>query len=177
MNWKSTVLVSGVGVVATWVASIAPPARQAGAPQERPAPTTGTADISDEIVREAERLSARLHPPVAFQEPSRNPFRFTGRARAAAPGTLTPAQPEMSDEPLAEIPETPTLRVNLTGVIEDTMGGTVVRTAVLSTSGDVLLVKEGDVVAGQYKVTAITATTVELTRESDGVVVRLAIRP
>lgn len=177
MNWKSTVLVSGAGVVATWVASIVPPAQHVSAPQERSAPTTGASDVSDEIVHEAERLAARLHPQVAYQEPARNPFRFAGRARAAAPGTLTPAQPEMSDEPLAEIPETPTLRVNLTGVIEDTTGGTVVRTAVLSTSGDVLLVKEGDVVAGQYNVTAITATTVELTRESDGVVVRLAIRP
>jgi hypothetical protein len=173
MNWKSTVLVSGVGVVATWMASVTPPAPHATAPRDRPAATTGAADLSAEIVQEAERLTARLHPPVAYQEPARNPFRF----EHARPAELSLAEPEPAAPPLGDMPRTQAPPVTLAGIAEDITESGVVRTAILSAPGDVLLVKEGDTVAGQYKVTAITATAVSLTRESDGFVVWLAIRP
>ena len=176
MNWKSTVLVSGAGVLATWFASA--PVQHAPAPAERATvPTTGVAHESDEIVREAERLRARLHPPVAYQEPSRNPFQFGARRPAPAPRAPKVPEGEITEEPLTDAPVGPSLRVNLSGIAEDTVGGTTVRTAVISTQDDLLLVKEGDVIAGQYKVTSITATSVELTRVSDGSVVRLALRP
>jgi hypothetical protein len=153
-----------------------PPVQHATVPAEQMAATTGASDASEEIVREAEQLAARLHPNIAYQEPSRNPFRFTQRVR---PATAQPraSEPEIFDEPLTEAPQMPSLRVSLTGIAEDTIGGATVRTAVLSTPDDVLLVKEGEMVAGQYKVTAITGTSVELTRVSDGSVVRLVIRP
>jgi hypothetical protein len=65
----------------------------------------------------------------------------------------------------------------LTGIAEDTAGATSVRTAVLSTPDDVLLVREGDTVAGQYRVGPVMPSFVELTRLSDGSVVRLSLKP
>ena len=174
MNWKSTVVVSGAGAIATWLAAVVP-VQHATAPAERTALTTGAADASDEIVREAEQLSARLRASGASREPARNPFRFADRGRAPAAGPARAAAPE--SEPLTPAPETPALRVSLAGMVEDTTSGATTRTAVLSTPDGVLLVKEGDQVAGQYTVTAITGTSVELTRGSDGSVARLVLRP
>lgn len=176
MTWKSTVLVSGATLVATWFAST-PPLQHTPAPvseSTRPQATAGRA--SDDITREAERLRARLHPQIPYQQPARDPFRFG--ARPPTPASRRPAtEPQQVDEPLMTVPAAPTLRVNLAGIAEDAAGGTTVRTAVISTPDDVLLVREGDTIAGQYRVTTITANSVELTRVSDGWVVRLSLRP
>lgn len=177
MNWKSTAVVSGATVLATWFASV-PPVQHTTTPVGEPAAsTTVTSRASDQIVREADRLSARLHPSMPYQGPLRNPFQFSQPRRATSAPRATSRQPKVSDASMTETPVAPPLRVSLTGIAEDTSGAAPVRTAVISTPDDVMLVKEGEMVAGQYKVTAVTANSVDLTRVSDGSVVRLTLRP
>ena len=115
-----------------------------------------TADPAVDIVHQADRLRARLHPTTAYTEPARDPFRFGARPKPSAPVTA-PRPAETPVTPLAVVPPAPTLRIALSGIAEDTSGGTLVRTAVISMPDDVLLVKEGDTIAGQYRVTSITS--------------------
>jgi hypothetical protein len=174
VNWKVTALASaGVTALATWLTSTPP--RQPPAAARRQASAASRAARAPDIIHEAERLRARVPAAAGYHAPTRNPFRF---ARVEESGGDRPASPPpVEDLPPAAIPQTPTLRVTLSGIAENTVAGDVVRTAVISTPDDVLLVKEGDSVAGQYRVTRITADSVELTRASDGVVVRLALQP
>jgi hypothetical protein len=65
----------------------------------------------------------------------------------------------------------------LSGIASDPDGDRVVRTAVLSTPGGVLLVHEGDDVLGQYRVGTIGDDAVELMRVSDNSRLRLVLRP
>ena len=65
----------------------------------------------------------------------------------------------------------------LSGIAQDTIDGRTVRTAIISMPDGVQLVKEGDMLAGQYKVVAIGADAVELARVSDGSTVRLGLKP
>jgi hypothetical protein len=60
-------------------------------------------------------------------------------------------------------------------VAEDVVGDRVERTAILSSPGGVLLVREGDDVAGQYRVSKIENEAVELVRLSDGSALRLSL--
>jgi len=67
--------------------------------------------------------------------------------------------------------------IALSGIAQDTIDGRTVRTAIISMPDGVQLVKEGDMLAGQYKVVAIGADAVELARVSDGSTVRLGLKP
>lgn len=176
MTWKSTALVSSATLLATWFAS-APPARRTSNTTAEPArDTTQTAAPASDIAREAERLRARLHPATPYHEPARNPFRFGERTRPARPAEESAAMGQPSGA-VPQEPQIPTLRVTLSGIAEDVTGAQLVRTAIISTPDDVLLVKEGDSIAGQYRVTDIAEDSVELTRQSDNSVVRLSLRP
>lgn len=175
MNWKSTALVSGATLVATWLASapaVRQPVARVNAPVRQPA---HSAEAASDIVREADRLREKLSAAVAYREPGRNPFRF-GQAAHSHTAAL-PAPAEAAPPAVPTAPQAPTLRITLSGIAEDTAGSQVVRTAVISSGEDLLLVKEGETVAGQYRVSAIASDSVELTRTVDGVTIRLGLRP
>jgi hypothetical protein len=178
MTWRSTAVVSGAGLLATWLAS-APPSTFQITPKPLPAAPQAaeqTAAMSAEIQREADRLHARLRAEAMFREPSRNPFRFGARVPARVPPPVVP--PTITEEPMtAAVPEQPTLRITLAGIAEEKVDGEIVRTAIVSTPSDVLLVKEGEQIGDQYKVVKIGADAIELTRLDDGAVVRLALKP
>jgi hypothetical protein len=172
MNWKYTALGTGATVVATWLAAapaVQPPLTTAGAPLH---PAAQSADAAVDIVRQADRLHARLNAAAAFSQPSRNPFRFNERTPERA-ASLAPAPVES----LTAAPQAPTLRFTLSGIAENTVDGKIVRTAIISMPNDVVLVKEGDPVAGEYTVTSIAADSIELTRLPDNAAVRLALKP
>ncbi len=76
--------------------------------------------------------------------------------------------------PLAVPVEGPKLA--LIGLAEEGSGEAVSRTAVLSAPGDVVLAKEGDEVSG-YRIERIAGDHIELSRVTDGSVLRLSIRP
>jgi len=172
MTWKTTAAASGAMLAATWLASHAP----VGKPREAPSDVSSfssTASAAAEIQREADRLHGRMQQVAAYKTPARNPFRFADRS-AHAPA-YRPAPPPQEVAPPIQ-PQVPTLRVRLSGIGEDGAGDQLVRTAIISTPGDVFLVKIGDTVAKTYKVTTIEPDAVELVRLDDGSSVRLTLR-
>ena len=60
----------------------------------------------------------------------------------------------------------------LIGIAEDADA----RTAILSSPSQLIMVKDGDIVASKYRVTAISADAIELADISDGRVLRLALK-
>ena len=176
MNWKSTALLSGVTLMATWMAA-APQVRQplSSAPSAPPA-ATPSADAATDIVREADRLRARLQAVAEYHQPSRNPFRFDARApeaRSSRSVDYVPPAPAVDATPA--VPSGP--QMSLSGIAEDASTGQMIRTAIISTPQDLLLVKEGDTIGGEFTVARIVSDAVELTRISDNSVVRLPLRP
>ena len=171
MTWKAYATVSGATVLAGWLAST-PPSNTLGAGafapgQTEPQPVTPSSDIE----REAARLEARVRREVAYSQPQRNPFRygadrptvsFAAGAADAAPAAETPV-------PVA--PQSPP--VSLAGIAEDQVEQRVERTAILSSADGVLLVREGEDVLGQYRVSKIDSAAVELVRHADGTTLRL----
>jgi hypothetical protein len=67
--------------------------------------------------------------------------------------------------------------VVLVGIAADRTADTVDRTAILSTSGGVVLARTGDDVAGRYRVASIDENAVELTDTVTGVTRRLTFTP
>jgi hypothetical protein len=176
MTWKSTAVVSAAGLFATWLASAPPTLRRPPDPVRSTPTAARTEAVAAEIQEQASRLHARIQEVVEYREPSRNPFRFGARIQARpTPAAASAPQPE--SEPMTTVPARPTLLIALAGIAQDTVDGRTVRTAIVSMPDGVQLVKEGDVVAGQYKVGAIGADAVELVRVSDGSTVRLGLKP
>ena len=174
MTWKSTAAAGLATLTATWLASYAPTGRRA-APRAAVPSVAATETAAAEIQREADRLHARLAQVGAYRDPRRNPFRF----HHARPAQHTPApEPAITVEDLPnQDPAPPTIRITLAGIAEDKVGEEQVRTAIISTPGDVLLVKVGDRIGDQFTVAAIAADAVELVRLDTGATVRLALKP
>lgn len=171
MDWKSTAVISGAGILATWFFSMPPTSVQQGpvAPAAR-APQAPSSSI--DIEKEANRLQVKAKSEPHYTEPSRNPFRFTERREPTRPTTgVVPAPPPVAVAPL---PPSPPL-ISLDGVAADTIDGQQQRTAILRTDAGITLAKDGDVVAG-YRVTKIAADGVELTSVADGSTLNLALR-
>jgi hypothetical protein len=176
MTWKSTVVLSGAGVLATWMAA-APPLPSGSVPAA-PAPGAGrVSSVAADVEEEASKLGTRLRQNTAYAEPSRNPFRFSSRRaseRTEAPQPAVPpplSAPVASEPPLAPLPF-------LAGVATDVVGGTEQRTAILSVPGaGVVLAREGDEVSGRYRVNRVEAEAVELVRLDNGSLVRLGLKP
>jgi Tfp pilus assembly protein PilP len=172
MTWKSTAAASGAMVVATWLASYAPVGGpRTNAPSVPSAAHTETA--AAEIQREADRLHSRLNRVASYKVPSRNPFRFGERPPAPVPVRQPVAPREVP--PVVE-PEPPAIRMVLAGIAEDVVDEQVMRTAIISAPDNVHIVKVGDTIGDVYKVTAIEADAVELSRLADGSALRLSLR-
>ena len=173
MSWKSYAAVSGATVLAGWLAS-APPSNV----PDRAAPAVrlpATRDVrSPDIAREAERLQARVQREVEYTQPQRNPFRFgVARPEVNRGGDLPGPTPAPAPPPVAVPIEEPP-PVTLSGIAEDQKGQELERTAILSSPSGVLLVREGDPVMGEYRVTRIESEAVELVK-SDGSTLRLTL--
>ena len=167
MDWKSTAVISGAGILATWFFSMPPaaaPAR-AVAPAVR-VPQASTSQI--DIEKEAARLQVHRVEGPRYTEPARNPFRFN------APREPVRATVDVAPPPPVVLPPPPP-RITLDGVAADTMDAQPQRTAILNTNAGVILAKEGDEVAG-YRVQKIAADAVELVKIDDGSVLRLGLR-
>jgi len=169
MDWKSTAVISGAGILATWFFSMPPtsaPAR-AVAPAARVPQATTSSQI--DIEKEAARLQMHRVEEPRYTEPSRNPFRFNApREPPRATVGVAPAPPPVILPP-------PPPRITLDGVAADTMDAQSQRTAILHTDAGVVLAKEGDEVVG-YRVQKIAADAVELVKIDDGSVLRLGLR-
>ncbi len=159
---RVTALLSGLGLLATWVASV-PPGAQAPVPVRLPAASGASrADAPLPVIQvNTDRLRVDADRRDGFIHPRRNPFEFSARAIPLAVPTH-PIPAAASAEALPPVPPPPPF--TLAGIAED-LG---VRTAVLSSQRDVFLVREGDVVDGRYTVGKIGADGVELMPVGDG---------
>jgi hypothetical protein len=176
MTWKSTAVAGVATLTATWLASYAPERRPAA--QRSTVPSIArTETAAAEIQREADRLHARIAQLGAYRDPARNPFRFNAQRPASQQAPRSEPTISVEDLPGEQEPAPPTLRLTLDGIAEDKVGDEQVRTAIITTPGDVLLVKVGDRIGDQFTVAAITADAVELVRVDTGMTVRLALRP
>jgi hypothetical protein len=172
MDWKSTTLISGAGLLATWVFSMpnaTAPAASPSAVVQAPQATAATIDIQ----REAARLQVRLHPESLGSATARNPFRFASRP----PREVTPvAAPDGAFAPVVISAPAPQPQLSLDGVATEIVDGQEQRTAILHTDDGVVLAKEGDLVSGLYRVMTVSPATAELTDVNSGSVVRLSLR-
>ena len=154
-----------------WLASRHPsnaPTTAAAGPASQPSVTTS---VSSDIEEQAVRLQARGRADRPFTEPSRNPFRFASRAAALRDETV--AEPRELETPVPVEPPRPVFSVS--GIAEDQVDGRIERTAVLSSPGGVLLVREGEEVLGRYRVVRIESEAVELVELTTAETVRLPL--
>src|SRR5215212_80333 len=145
MNWKSTAAVSGVTLLATWLGWT--PAHQSAA-TVAPATTREVRRVDAvDIQEQAARLQTRVRSELAYQDPKRNPFRFTARP------ILSPPRARAIEAPVTPLPVArPVLPFTLSGMATADVEGQSQRTAILTSASDVLFAKLGDRV-GSYTVT------------------------
>ena len=166
MTWKSYALVSGAGLVATYLVS-PPLLPQNDTPPASAARGDAPGEPAVDIEEEAARLHARLRAEAAFRAPARDPFRF-GERPVQPPARRADPVPDEAGEPPPAVPEPPF--VVLSGIATDTVDGQPQRTAVLTTASGVLLVRVGEMVGSDYVVRAIDADRVDLESTADGTI-------
>jgi hypothetical protein len=171
MTWKSYAAASGATVLAGWIASA--PAVEAPV-ERRPAAARAQGAVAEsrppsDIEEQAARLQVSVRRELAYSRPHRNPFRFE-EVRAIE----TVAVPVVVPEAPADASAAPALPlVTLAGIAEDRRGDAVERTAVLSSSSGVHLVRTGDELLGLYRVGTIDSEAVDLVSLGDGSTTRL----
>ena len=170
VDWKSTAVISGAGILATWFFSM-PPAHAPASAVVRTSRAPQAAASKIDIEKEAARLQVPARQEPSYTEPSRNPFRFSEHRQVRGTSSPAVAAPPAAVAPLAPLPP----RIMLDGIAADTVGGQEQRTAILNTDAGVVLAKEGDQVAG-YRVEKIAADVVELVKIADGSVLRIGLR-
>lgn len=114
------------------------------------------------LAAETERLRERLSVVAARKPMTRNPFRFASKATQSSWNEA----PDSVALLAAVVPSGPPPIV-LLGVAESTRGEALERTAILSLSDELFLVKEGEPVGPRHRVSHIGADDVELVEAGD----------
>ena len=169
MNVRRTVLLGALcGALVVWIATAATSRSRATTPTTPVVPATPAS--SEALAAEIERLHERLRPTVAPTE-SRDLFRYGARTsrRAALPAAPAAVEPMPLPAPAAA-------PFKLIGVAEDSGPDGPVRTAIISGTGDLLFVHEGDTVAGRYRVERISADAIELADTTGAAPLRLSLK-
>lgn len=161
MTWKLYAVVSAGAFVATYLVS-APPHDPARSPSSAAPSSARQSAVGSDIEQLADRLQ-RQRTAVTYRTPGRDPFRF--QPRPVRPPVVSPAPIPPAEAP-APAPVLPL--VTLSGIATDLVGGEPHRSAVLSAPAGVLIVREGESVAGLYKVVSISDESVELEATADG---------
>ena len=169
MNWKSTAAATSVTLLAGWLGWT--PMQQSAISDAPAAPRDVRPVESVDIQEQAARLQTRVRAELGYSDPKRNPFRFNVRT-APIPSASASRESAVAVPPVAALDMLP---FTLSGMAADTVEGQLRRTAILTTSSDVLFAKEGDRL-GNYTVTRIDETGVEMTAP-DGTVRRLTLTP
>ena len=164
---RTATIVVALGALAAWFAAAA----STGVRPIRPVVSARPQiDLRGEALNaEIERLHDRLRPTVA-PEHGRNLFEFSHvRPAAASPAAAAPVVAAVAPP----APVEPAFK--LIGVAEDNG----MRTAILSSPSQLLMVHDGDSVAiagSTYRVSGISADAVELKSTADDSVLRLALK-
>jgi hypothetical protein len=161
MTWKLYALASGGAFLATYAMSLGPSVGPANTPEpSAQQPAEIEYEVPSDFLEQAERLRARLSETPEYRQPERNAFRFGAAPRSNPPESSADAAPALA--PPVVIPPRPPF--SLAGIASDVVDGVTIYTAILSSFGGVLLVGEGDVVSGGYRVLRVdeAGVTVEL---------------
>jgi hypothetical protein len=170
MNVKRTATSVVVGaVLIAWLAGAATSKRDIPPPIITPPQAIDARGV--ELTKEIARLRDRLRPTTPPAQPRRNLFTFKA---TAAPATHD-ARPAPSST-IEAAPRTSEPALKLAGIAEDAGADGPDRTAIISGEGQLFMVKEGDSVAGRYRVARISSDAVELTDVNAGVVRRLVMK-
>ena len=160
---RAALMVVGVNLVAVWAAAAAGGRAAATEPAAPPqaAAVEAVSEARGSLLAAAERLEAHARRTAA-PTLARDPFRFGAESRPAArsaPGATAmerhaaePAAPPIEAEP----------DIVLQGMAESGEGEALVRTAILSAGGELVLAALGTRIAGRYDVVALTSDSVEL---------------
>lgn len=171
------VYVGGAALLLAWLAAASGDTRR---PRPvRPPSQTGDAvvlqTVATDVQAQAARLRRRLAAAPAPGEPLRNPFAFDAREPRAVHRTasVVTAAPAAAEAP--RMPVEPAL--SLVGIAEQQTPAGLVRTAMISTGGDdLLMVTEGQAVGLRYRVVAVGADAVELKDVATGATRRLVLQ-
>ena len=163
MTWKLYAIVSAGAFAATYLMStpqtqVVRPAAAASA-----ARSARQAAAETEIEALADSLQVRRTSETIRREPGRNPFQF--QSRPQKPPAFVPP-PIVAENIAAPAPVLPAF--NLSGIATDLVDGKPQRSAVLSAPAGVLIVREGESVAGLYVVRSIGEESIELEATADG---------
>jgi hypothetical protein len=171
MNLKRTATIVVVcAVLAAWLAGAATSNRALPPPvvvQPHPIEARGK-----ELASEIARLHERLRPSVSPRQPGRNLFAFKSTLPRPVAAPIADSRPVPIEAPLVNA--APPLK--LSGIAEDAGPDGPQRTAIISGSGELFMVKEGDNVTPRYRVIKISADVAELSDLTDGTVRRLVLR-
>src|SRR5688572_11980796 len=162
MTWKLYAVVSAGAFVATYlmssprteVATTKSSATAAQSARQRAAET--------EIEALANSLQVRLKSDAVNSTPGRDPFRFQARVQKRPAFVPPPAVVENLPAPAPALPI-----LSLTGIATDVVDGKAQRSAVVSLPAGVLIVREGESIAGLYTVVAIGDDSIELESTGD----------
>ena len=163
MTWKLYALVSAGAFLATYLMSSPSPQLAQSSASTSPPITARQKSVETEIEALAESLRIRTHSDAVYRTPGRDPFRF--QPRPQKPPAFVPP-PQLVEGAPAPAPVLPVL--NLSGIASDVVDGKPQRSAVLSGPAGVVIVREGESVAGLYNVIAIAEDSIELEATVDG---------
>jgi hypothetical protein len=170
---RAGIFVIVLGALAAWIAAAATSGvrdvRPVG-PFAPPAIDTSGAALAAEIARLHDHLR-----PTASPRLGRDLFQFAARPQLA-PTAALPAPAELVPPPAPAAPAAPAL--TLIGVAQDAVAAGTVRTAIISTQGQLFLVKEGEEVTSagsRYRVTRISVDSADLTA-GDETTLHLALK-
>ena len=174
---RATLYIGGGTLFAAWFSSAASLSLGRGARPASPAdrdtdPPAQALAVS--VQTQARRLRQRLAAAPTPQQPLRNPFAF----RSVPVVRSTPAaRPEVEPAALAPAPAVLEPPLLLVGLAERQNGDKMVRSAVISSDGqDLIMAEVGAVVLGRYTVTSIGSDAVEMKDTATGGVRRLVLQ-
>jgi hypothetical protein len=158
---RAAIFVIVLGALAAWIAAAA----TSGVREVRPLAPFSPPPIDKtgaELEAEIHRLRDRLRP-TATPRLGRDLFQFAAARPRVAPQAV-PVQPQTASIPPMPVAPPPP-QLTLIGVAQDAADSGPIRTAIISTSGQLFLVKEGEevVAAGsRYRVTKISDASADL---------------
>jgi hypothetical protein len=174
---RATLYIGGGTLFAAWFSSAASlslgrggrPASPADRDTDQPAQA-----LAVSVQTQARRLRQRLEAAPTPQQPVRNPFAF--RPVPAVPSAPAP-RPVVEPASVESAPAMPDPPLQLVGLAERQNGDKMVRSAVISSDGqDLIMVDVGSVILGRYTVTSIDSDAVEMKDTATGGVRRLVLQ-
>lgn len=173
MNVNRVLVFAVVGAaLAAWLAAASTAGRRpiVVTPAQR---TTAVEVRGAELAAEISRLRERLHPTTQPQAPTRNLFAFSRPAAIRHPEIVT--RPEVAEETPSSHPVA-TLSLRLVGIAEDEGTDGPVRTAIISSMGQLFFAKVGEEVTARYRVEKISGDAAVLTDVGDSSSLTLVLK-